>query len=429
LGPPTNSARPTFFDPQQRDFAYIRWQGTAYDENLLYDAFSFTTSYSLTREGLRELRAPTQLDLGRFRDDMFGMQLTLAKDWCDFGALTYGADYYYDDVDASKYRTNPQNPAQVPTVRQPQFPDNAVADRVGVFVSWDVDLTSRLHANAGVRYENSNVQATPTFTINNVDQDIFFERTYQDWIGSIGLSYELTQELRLVGGVYEGYRAPTVDDLTAAKTFLQNAQSSPNLGSLAVQPEHSLTYEVGFKANGERLRFQVDQWWMQLDDYISRSQDGAGNVFLGNHDADLYGTEFAGEYLLHDGWAVYGNFWHTYGRDNTVNEPFTRIPPTQGIVGLRWRDVCRRSYFDIYTWLVRNQDRYSSLNLSDSRFPVGGTPGYGTLNLRVGKSFGRCDNQQLSLAFENITDKYYRVLGSGVDGPGLNATIGYQIKW
>jgi hypothetical protein len=50
--------------------------------------------------------------------------------------------------------------------------------------------------------------------------------------------------------------------------------------------------------------------------------------------------------------------------------PFSRIPPTQGIAGLRWRDEERTSYFDVYTWLVDRQDRYNPTNLSDSRFWV-----------------------------------------------------------
>ncbi len=428
LGPPTNSPRPTFFDPQQRDLAYIRWQGLS-DTNPLFDAYSFTASYSLTREGLVELRSPTQEEQGKFRDDTSGFQLTLARDAGDFGRISYGADYYYDDIDSSKFRVNPQNPAQAPSTRVPQFPDDAIADRLGTFLYWDVPLTDRLSANTGVRYENANMSATPQFTINNVNQDIFFQRTYQDWISSVGLVYEVNDEFNLVGGVYEGYRAPTLDDLTANKTFLQNAQSSPNLGSLNVQPENSWTYEVGFKRDGDRLRYQVMQWWMQLDNYIARSVDNAGNVFLDNHNAYLYGTEADAEYLLQDGWALYGNAWYTFGRDETLNEPFSRIPPLQGTLGLRWRDASRRNYFDVYTWLVDRQDRYASVNLTDSRFPQGGTPGYATLNLRVGHAFGPCDRQRISLVLENITDKYYRVLGSGVDGAGFNAILGYQTEW
>lgn len=428
LGPPANTPRPTYFDPQQRDLAYVRLQGLS-DTCPLFDAYTFTASYSLTREGLVELRSPTQEEQGKFRDDNTGFQLTLARDAGDFGRVSYGADYYYDDLDSSKFRVNPQTPAQAPSSRVPQFPDDAISDRLGTFAYWDVDLTDRLAANAGVRYENANMSATPQFTINNVNQDIFFQRTYQDWISSIGLVYKVNDELNLVGGVYEGYRAPTLDDLTANKTFLQNAQSSPNLGSLNVQPEHSWTYEIGFKRNGDRLRYQVMQWWMQLDNYIARSVDNAGNVFLDNHDAYLYGTEADAEYLLDHGWAAYGNAWYTFGRDDTLNEPFSRIPPLQGTLGLRWRDASRRNYFDIYTWLVDRQDRYASVNLTDSRFPQGGNPGYATLNLRAGHAFGDDLRHRVSVVLENITDKYFRVLGSGVDGAGFNAILGYQTEW
>ena len=429
LGPPSNTPRPTFFDPQQRDLAYLRYEGVTDATNPLYDAWSFTTSYALNREGLDELRSPSQRELGKLRDDTVGFQLALARDADDFGRFTYGADYYHDDIDASKYRVNPLNPNQAPSARPPQLPDDSLADRMGVFWNWDVAVTDRLRASTGVRYENANLSGTPEFTINGGPQDIYFSRTYQDWVASIGLTYELTESTHLVGGVYEGYRAPTLDDLTANKTFLQNAQSSPNLGSLNVQPENSWTYEVGFKGDGDRYRYQVMQWWMQLDDYIARSVDGAGNVFLGNHQASLHGTELDAEWLLGGGWATYGNFWYTFGRDLTENEPFSRIPPTQGILGLRYREPVTRGYFDIYTWLVRHQDRYNSVNLTDSRFPVGGTPGYGTLNLRMGRSIGSDPSQRISLALENLTDKYYRVLGSGVDGPGFNAILGYECAW
>ena len=426
---PGNTPRPTFFDPQQRDLAYIRWQGFAYNDNPLFDVFSVTGSYTRTKEGLEELRSPTQLDIGEFNDDMGGFTLTLNKDLYEFGSFTYGADYYYEDVDATKQRFNPTNPAAPPTQRIPQYPDDAIADRAGAFFSWDVPVTERLGVVTGARYENANIQGTPTYTIGGIDQNIFFERTYQEWIGSVGLTYDLTCDVKLVGGVYEGYRAPTLDDLAASTTFLQNAQQDPVLASLALEPEHSYTYEIGVKLDRERFRLQAYQWWMTIDDYITRDVDNVGNVFLGNSEAYLYGTEMAGEYLLPRGWALYGNFAYTFGADTGNDVPYTRIPPAQGIGGLRWRDECRRSYFDVYTWLVYRQDRYNPSNFSDSRFWVNGspvTPGYGTLNLRCGTSFGECDQHRVSLVLENITNQYYRVLGSGVDGAGFNAILGYE---
>jgi hemoglobin/transferrin/lactoferrin receptor protein len=56
------------------------------------------------------------------------------------------------------------------------------------------------------------------------------------------------------------------------------------------------------------------------------------------------------------------------------------------------------------------------------------TPGYGTLNLRAGTTYGEYDQHRVSLVLENITDKYYRVHGSGVDGTGFNAIFGYEYQ-
>ncbi len=438
LGPAPNGTsaiqRPTYFDPQQRDLAYIRLQGTADTENWLYDAFSATVSYSLTKEGTTTDRygsnasnaVPTRREIGEFTDDMLGVNVALVRDAEELGKLTWGGEYYYEDIDASRVRiNNPTVPGAVATPTDPQYPDDSLADRVGGFLSWDVLVTERWSANAGVRYENLNVSSTPNFeTIG----PLHFTRTYQDWIGSVGLGYELTDELRLVGGVYEGFRAPTIDDLTANKVALQDVQTVPRIGDLNIEPEHSRTYEVGVKYNSDRVRFQVYEWWTDFESFIGRELI-AGNQFLASQQAYLNGTEAYGEYLFDPHWSVYGNFAYTYGRVRNTGEPFSRIPPTQGIVGLRWRDNERLAYIDVYTWLVRRQDRYNSANDADVRFIPGGTPGYATLNLRVGRALGACDRHRVSLSLENITDKYYRVLGSGVDGPGFNALLGYELVY
>lgn len=440
---PGNTARPTFFDPQQRDLAYVRWQGFSDSDNLLYDTFSTTFSYQLTKEASREftnfsvpLNNYTRRQEGVFSDHMLGYQLTMAKDLSDegVGIFTYGVDYYHENIDARRQRFSVQTGNPLPPNQQaagPQYPDDALADRTGAYLNWDVNITQRLNAVVGTRYENSNLSGTPRFTFpGNVQQDVFFQRTYQDWVGSIGLNYKLTDQTALVGGVYEGYRAPTIDDLTANNTFQQSASQLPQLLALNLQPEHSYTYELGVKHDGERLRVQIFEWWTRIDDFITRDVVN-NNLILGNHQAYLNGTELSGEYLLHQNWAAYGNFAYTFGRDDTSLQPISRIPPTQGVIGLRWRDADRRSYVDLFTWLVNRQDRNNSSNATDSRFYVKGafaTPGFGTLNLRTGTTFGACDQHRVSLILENITDTYYRVHGSGVDGTGFNAIFAYEYQ-
>ena len=435
FGPPANAPRPTFFDPQQRDLAYIRIQGTACND--WFDAYTTTLSYQRNKEGSSDVRSATRTDLAEFDVDTLGYTLTFARDFDAFGRLIYGADYYQDDVDAFRNRFNPVTGGL--TRDNPQFPNDSRYDRAGAFVGWEVDVTERLLATAGVRYENSDASGTIN-AVSGTRRE--FERTYQDWIGSVGLVYEVDPMLHLVGSVSEGYRAPNLDDLTADNPVLQNAQDVP---SLDVQPEHAVTYEIGFKVNAPRLRLQVFEFWTDLEDAILRQAvnasgvpvpnvigpnglpiPGSANFIRDNFDSYINGTEVAGEYLLECGWSAYGSFWYTYGQDLERDEPFSRIPPTQGILGLRWREERGRQWFDVYTWLVRHQDRYAAQNNIDARFPLGGTPGYGTLNMRTGTTLGLCDQHRVSLSLENLTDRAYRVLGSGVDGPGFNAIFGYE---
>ncbi len=435
LGPPSSTPRPTFFDPQQRDLAYIRLQGLAY--NPLFDAYTTTLLYGRNKEGSREIRSATRTDLGEFDVDTIGYNLTLARDLGDFGRFTYGGDFYYDDVDASRFRFNPATGSVVQD--NPQIPDDARYHRAGGFINWDVPLTDRWSAMAGVRYEMAQAHGTIN-AVSGTPQT--FDRSYQDWIASIGMGYLLTPELQLVGNVSEGFRAPNLDDLTADNTVNQANRDIP---SLDVQPEHSRTYEVGLKLDTPRLRGQVFQFWNDFQDKIQRQAvDAAGNpvpdvigpfgtIVPGsnnfiriNSDAYIYGTELYGEYLLPDGWSLYGNFWYTYGVDVGRSQPLSRMPPAQGILGVRWREADGSRWFDVYTWLVHRQDRYAPENNTDSRFPLGGTPGYATLNMRLGTRLGRRGAHRASLTLENMTDKLYRVLGSGIDGPGFNAILGWS---
>jgi outer membrane receptor protein involved in Fe transport len=439
--PPNNVPRPTYFDPQQRDLAYVRWEGLS--DNALFDAFGHNVSYSRNREATSDLRptgAPPQfprLELSEFDVNTVGATFNFSRDLDFLGALTYGADYYYDDISSFRHRVQGSGAFN----QNPQFPDGSRYDRAGVYLCWSVDLTQNLSAVSGVRYENVNAAGT----INQFSGPRTpFDLSYQGWIPSVGLVYSLSENFNMVGGMYEGFRAPNLDDLAADNPVLQGSQDLP---SLNVQPERARTYEFGFKFDGPQARWQVVQFWNDLRDNILRQAVGANgqpvpnssfngipipgssNFIRSNFDSYIYGTEFNGEYLLSSGWSLYGNAWYTFGKDRERQEPLSRIPPLQGVAGFRWREDLGRDWFEVFTWMVDRQDRYAVQNNGDARFPVGGNAGFATLNLRAGRSFGRFDNHRFSLSLLNITDKYYRVLGSGVDGSGVNAIFGYDLNY
>lgn len=404
--------RETIFDPQQRNLTFVRLQG--YSDSSLISTYQITGSLHRTKEGRIDSRPIGTFDAAReFTDEQTGVNAVFTSDLGYAGILSYGVDWYHDEIDASIY--NPDGDGD-----SVQFPNDSYYSRYGFFLQWDVPLTDRLLATSGVRYEH--VTAGATVTAGGVADHV--DPEYQDWIGHVGLTYELSPCMHLVGSISEGFRAPNLDDLAAVNdnVFVGTQLPNPNL-----QPETSITYEVGAKVDGDLFRGQVFTWWTDLQDYIVR---GAPNMMLllerTNGEAYLNGVELSGEYLLRDDRSLYGNFWYTYGQNTVADEPLSRIPPMQGIIGLRQRWNGGNDWFDFYAWLVDKQDRLSARDISDvRRIPSGGTPGYATFNLRYGRMI--TERQRLSLNLENIFDKQYRVHGSGSAGPGINAVLTYEL--
>ncbi len=394
-----------FFDPQQRDLAYIRYQAV---DRLGWDAIVATASYHRQRENQKRGVPET-----RFQEtdvDTVGLTLVAVKDLDAFGKWTVGADWYYDDVD-SRFGG---------TASGPIIPDDAWYERFGAFLNWDVDLTSDLSAVAGVRYETIDLAGTPVVG----GTPVFISPSYSDWVGQVGLVYELSEFVNLVGSVSEGFRAPNLDELMANNpNVLQNGQDLPSLGLV---PERSVNYEIGIKTDYDRLRTQTFVFWTDLQNNIVPISAGANQFRRANQDSYVQGVEFSGEWLLDAGWSLYGNFWYTYGRNRVTDAPLSRIPPTQGIAGLRWRDPQTHAYFAFYAWLSRRQNRLDPVrDLSDERIPPGGTPGFMTLNVRAGRRFGDRGQHRLSVSVENLTDQPYLVHGSGVYGTGITGRFGY----
>ena len=423
------------FDPQMRDLGYVRWQGTDVG-GLFCDSFMVTASFHRQEERALRRKPPTSatVDIGDFDCGTTGLNVVLGRDLGWAGSLTYGLDWYHDEVNATKTRYDAASGSVVKSL-VPQFPDDSYYQRVGAFLQWDVDVTQRLGAVAGVRYTNIDAGAT----VENFDTSdpnfpnvapIFMpiSPSFQDWTGSVGLRYELAEDLHLVGSVAEGFRAPDLDELTSVSDNVFD--DGVDLPSVGLHPETSINYEVGLKFNYPRLRAQMFHFWTNLEGLTRRRlvlEKGGIRYYRRENIglAELTGVELDGEYLLTTEWSVYGNFWTVYGQDRTDDEPLRRIPPRQGVLGLRWRNHDHSRWLECYAWMVAKQDRLSPGDVSDSRIPPGGTPGYTTLNIRAGTRIGQ--RQRIMLGIENVTDRAYRVHGSGVDGPGISGNLAYEL--
>ena len=424
--------RLTVFDPQQRSMGYVRYIATEM-AGPMFDRLSVTASYHRQREASTDRRFNTSnLDIGEFDTETLGLLVMFSRDLADLGRLTYGVDIYYDDVDAFKDRHDASSGAFLSQLT-PQFPDDGIYQQTGAYLQWDTELNDRLGAVSGVRFTRISADATP---IVNIDDDnnpatpdvptpLPINPQFSDWSASAGLNYRLRDDLHLVTSFSEGFRAPNLDDLAATNDNVQ--QGAADIPSVNLQPEHSTSYDVGLKWEQQDFRGQVFYFWTDIDNMIVRAPAGSvgtDTLFSRvNHDAHLNGLEIGGDYRLDDSLTAYGNMSYYHGVDREAQEPLSRIPPLQVVAGIRRRDPGTRSYIDFYTWIAGRQDRLNFQDLSDSRIPSDGTPGYATFNLRLGKMIS--EREHISLELENLFDKDYRVHGSGVDGAGFSANIRY----
>ncbi len=415
------------FDPQQRDLAYLRYQAT--DLSGTFDTIEFTASYNRQKEFTKRLKPTwTAVRRAEFNVNTVGMNVVGARDLGLLGQITTGVDWYHDHVTAWK------------DVGPPQFPPGSYYERLGAFLQWEVDLTRRLRATTGVRYTNIGAGSlVQTVTINPfpppplIYTPLQIYPTFQNWSGMVGFSYEIRPDLRFVCSVAEGFRAPNLDELTSISDNVNEGIDIPNPN---LAPETSYGYEVGLKFDYDRLRMQTFYFWTMLDDLIVRNEVGtipnpspppATIRILQRQNvasAGLQGVELAAEYLATPEWSIFGNYTYIYGQDYTKGEPMSRIPPAQGVIGLRWRDREMRNWFDIYGWIAGRQSRLSQRDIRDSRIPPGGTPAYGIVNVNFGMRLR--ENEQIALGVENIFNEWYRVHGSGVDGAGTSGHFGYE---
>ena len=335
-------SRRTIVDPQQRSMAYVRFQGT--DMGEIYDNYMLTFSMHRQREQATDARSDKS-----YWDDMetdnysYGLQLLLGRELENGWNLTYGVDSYRDVVDSfrNRYDNLTNEFVSSPT---PKYPDDGRFRQTGAFLQIDKELSDRLSFNGGVRFTRAHAQVTPMVDVDHDNdpatdpesQPVFISPTFDDWSAGGGLNFKLDENTALVGSVSEGFRAPNLDDLAANNDNVQ--QAAADTPSVDLRPERSLSYELALRKEVDDMRWQASVFWTNIDDMILRTPAGTSSESIlfsrSNRDAEVNGVEFAAEKRLSTNWTAYGNFSYIYGQDLELEEPLSRIPPTQGVVGL-----------------------------------------------------------------------------------------------
>ena len=349
------------------------------------------------------------------------------------GTLTYGVDYYRDDIDSRSTGVGAN-------AIQGQVGDKGTYDLFGAFVQDEVDLGGGLSAQAGVRYTYAAADADSVRSPTSNTTGIAVNDSWDEVTANVNLRQELTERWNVYAGASQGFRAPTLSDLTS---FTVARSGEQEIASPGLDAEHFLGYEIGSKVRTGELQLQAAWYWTDIEDQIVRTPTGStvGTPPLpaiaksNAGDGYVQGTELQLSYeVVERTTAFVVNSWQ-YGRvdgfdasRNPITDYTSRIMPMTTIVGVRWES--QPGDFHCGTEVVRAEDA-DKLSVGDQadtqRIPPGGTPSYTLWNLRCG--FRLDERATLEVACENVTDVDYRVHGSGSNGLGRNFLVGMSVTF
>jgi len=269
------------------------------------------------------------------------------------------------------------------------------------------------------------------------------DRTWGSAVGNVGLTAQAVPWLSAHINLDQGFRAPNMDDLTSRQQTGPGFQyENPDL-----DPERSLTTEVGLQVDHPWVELQVWGYQTRIRDFISRAPRTADECPMGDSGCSAAQTRF--QLVNLDGFAyvrgaeadlrVYlpldlrlrGTVSYAWGDGpNPVFEdspsepprrPLSRIPPLNGLAEVGWRGGHTGLYvFGVLRW-ARAQTRLDLGDLSDARIPQGGTPGYVVVDVRAG--YRLRPYLLAAVVLENLGDVAYRNHGSSVNGPGRGLSL------
>jgi hemoglobin/transferrin/lactoferrin receptor protein len=355
------------------------------------------------------------------------------------GLWTYGLEHYHDFVSSSQ-RTYAANGILTSTAIQGPVADDAAYDLLGAYVQDDVPILERLSLTVGGRFtwartDAGRVRDPITALATSINDD------WANAVGSGRLLWHPDTEERwsLFTGASQGFRAPNLSDLTRFDTARSGELET---AAFDLQPEKFVTLEWGAKTAQESWEAEAAYYHTFIDDLIVRTPTGAvigGANEVTKRNAStgwIHGVEASGRLRLGSGVSLFGHAsWQEGEADAfptsaaaSVRAPLSRLNPVSGLAGMRWDSPTKAFFAEVFGQGAAKQDRLSPDDARDTqRIPPGGTPGWATLNFRVGYAWR--EQLFLTAALENALNEDYRLHGSGYNQPGRNFKVGTEWRF
>lgn len=351
--------------------------------------------------------------------------------------LRYGFDAYRDQVGSQAWQTLTDLDLVLPLSRG-QYADRSTYATLGTHLTLEAQPVRGLILRSGGRFGLVGVRASG-------DAESGTRAVRDDFgvgVGRLGAEIRPSRELAVLVSVDQGFRAPNLDDLTSRQQTGPGFQfENPEL-----RPERSTSFDLGLQLRLPSISIDAHAFALLIEDGIVRALRTADDcppstpacrasrVHLQLVNARGLGTMFGAEggVTLHlpEGVTARATVAYAWGEEPDPGDagrvPMSRVPPLMGTVEGRWRHAETGIYAGAILRWAATQDRLAPSDVADARIPLGGTPGWATVDLAGGWRLD--DHVLLSLVVENLFDVAYRIHGSSINAPGVGVMAAATVR-
>lgn len=351
--------------------------------------------------------------------------------------ISYETRLYFPSTSKSEYIIGLQGINQINTNNNNRevilLPD-AHINNYSCFGLIQYSIIDELKLQTGIRYDYKQINSNSVNLISNPDYRPEFAKNFGSLSGSLGATYNQSENLLFRFNFASAYRTPNLPELTSKGLH----EARYELGDKNLVPEKGYETDLSIHYHADNITFDIAGFYNILNDYIyinptsDTSSQGYKIYKYQQSNAALYGIEMG--FHIHPlalNWFHFETTFSNVTGKKTNGEYLPFIPANKIRCELRFEKdifwVFSNAYFKINTLTALNQNNPAVEETS--------TPGYTLLDLGIGGNF-KISNQLfiISLGANNVLDKKYvdhlsTLKDVGYFNPGINIYFSLKVPF
>lgn len=279
--------------------------------------------------------------------------------------------------------------------------DGAEEDELGLFGS------------ARWNWGSASFQSGLRMTLQRQNNAGFRSRDDEALTGFIGVVRPLGKGYELTANVGSGLRFPTLSE----RFFSGNTPRGGQIGNPDLDPERSLSADIGIRYFGDRLFLAGGYFRQDIDDYIERIRiDGGVRTFVNLTEGTIDGLELEGFFELDDAWRL---TWGGHAIDGEAEDgtPLADIPAARVDLGAHWSS-------GRFEARAEAEYRFEKDDPGDGEVPIGDA-----LLFSASLGYEIVPGARLVLRGRNLTDESYFNSADDLAIVSPGRSVGLSFSW